>query len=491
MGNKPLLVDWSKPQRQPAAGFVLALLKTAWHMVRVLWPIVAIRLLRTGGGAKSQEPFEIGIAVVLLITLMISFFRMRLFRFFIVNDELQVRKGWLKKEMLSIPLERIQAVHIEEPLLHRALGIVKLRIDTAGSAKSEATIDALRLPMAEALRQALLQERISTDHELAPNEVKKPVVLQLGLRDLMRLSLTANHLEAFIVLLSFSYSLYDNLRPLAAKILPGEETLAMAGFAAIMGLAFAGLIMTFIVSAIRMALRFYNYQATRDDRGFALNFGLINRQQQLIGFEKIQFLRWRASWLRRYFKLWLLELAAVGETEMKRKQKTELPLTHPGQVGPIAESYHRLPTTEKRDPLRIVSVYAQRMLILIGLLPLVLVMPLAWLIVGSHALFLLAWPAFIWLRSALHRRKFRAWPDTDCLLIRDGLLGERFTLLKWYKIQTATLVQSPYQRSHHLATLKLYTAAGRIDLPWLPLEQAERLLNYALYEVEREERVWM
>ena len=62
--------------------------------------------------------------------------------------------------MITIPLNKIQSVHIEQNLVHQLLDVSKLVIDTAGSEKSEAEIDAISSSKAESFKEFLLhQER--------------------------------------------------------------------------------------------------------------------------------------------------------------------------------------------------------------------------------------------------------------------------------------------------------------------------------------------
>lgn len=51
-----------------------------------------------------------------------------------VGDELQKRYGALGREATSVPLERVQAARLEESFLRRPLGLVALKIETAGAA---------------------------------------------------------------------------------------------------------------------------------------------------------------------------------------------------------------------------------------------------------------------------------------------------------------------------------------------------------------------
>ena len=54
-----------------------------------------------------------------------------------VGGELRKRYGALSRREVSVPLGRVQAARIEESLLRRALGLVALRIETAGAAPGE------------------------------------------------------------------------------------------------------------------------------------------------------------------------------------------------------------------------------------------------------------------------------------------------------------------------------------------------------------------
>jgi membrane protein YdbS with pleckstrin-like domain len=74
--------------------------------------------------------------------------------------------------------------------------------------------------------------------------------------------------------------------------------------------------------------------------------------------------------------------------------------------------------------------------------------------------------------------------------VKKGIFGIHELVLKWDKIQSVHLDQSLYQKRVHLATVKLNTAGGKIILPWLALQQAKQIRNYALYKIESSSRPW-
>ena len=114
--------DWHIPQRQATAGLLIALYKTVFTVIKNTW--VFILVLFFGQGKKSADYVQyviIGIAVLVLVQSIVEFFY---FRFFMVDNELIIKKGFIRKKNITIPIEKIQAVHIEQSLLHQALEIV-------------------------------------------------------------------------------------------------------------------------------------------------------------------------------------------------------------------------------------------------------------------------------------------------------------------------------------------------------------------------------
>ena len=281
--------DWEKPQRQPMAGLVIVFIKTFWEILKRVWPFVLLFFFNDKPGKVDKyEVIAIGIASLTIIS---SIIRFVFFRFFIKDEELIVKRGWLKKETIIVPLQKIQTVHIEESFVHKALGIVKISIDTAGSAKTEVKIDALTRPMAEALQLKLHSKGENQNAEEGKEkEVVLPIV-QLSLKDLLKLSLSANHIEAFFILLTFVVRLYDNLRSIneglittATGLIPKNSLIIFSFLVAVI------LIITVAISTLRIFLKFYGLSVTRMAAGFYIKAGLFNVRERLFLFKRYRLL---------------------------------------------------------------------------------------------------------------------------------------------------------------------------------------------------------
>ena len=184
------------------------------------------------------------------------------------GDELIIKKGWLKKEVLTIPLQKIQAVHIEQSPLHQLLNIVKLSADTAGSNQTEVTIQALRKPMAEAFGSAclIIKRKWRKGHRTG----NKLPLFTLSDGDLMKLALSANHLEAFFILLSSAVGAFENIKTVNEDWVDGAAGWMPEGsLPVILFLIISVLMITLLISTTRIFFKFYGFTAFHTPSGIA------------------------------------------------------------------------------------------------------------------------------------------------------------------------------------------------------------------------------
>ena len=108
-----------------------------------------------------------------------------------------------------------------------------------------------------------------------------------------------------------------------------------------------------------------------------------------------------------------------------------------------------------------------------------------------YALLFLVIMPYVLLENIVFRKNFRLYISPDAFEIYSGAWGRASTIAQWYKIQYVQVKQSIYQQRHHLATVVLHTAGGQIRIPYIEVELARAVSNYALYQVEQSNRSWM
>ena len=480
--------DWSRPQRQPLAGLVIVFMNVLWEIIKRVWPFLILIALQNKPG--KIDKYEIIALVFIAFTVVGALLKFYFFRFYIEENKLIIKHGWLKKVQQTIPLERIQTVNIEQGPIHQVLNIVKLSVDTAGSERTETKIDALHKSMAEALREQLL----SNKYEAAAEQtvpVQAPVIL-LNSSDLLKLSLSANHLETLALILSFVFGLYENFKDAAGSFFSDtDEYFKDQSLSPLFFLIFAGLLITILVSTARIFFTFYDFKVTPVQKGFHIKSGLFNVKERLIAFQKIQFVSWKANWIRKLLGLWMLEYHTTGGDDIQKKSRVHLPVTRKEFIPLLAKEYHLVPQLTNEIAVAIHSSYLWRRILFVSLLPtIVLLIPL-WLLWGSTAFYLFLYTLLTVVLIWVKYRKFRLWCLEDVAFIRRGGFGQEWILLQWYKIQSVQITQTIFQRRKSLASVRLYTAAGMIVIPFIPKEAAYQLMNYALYKIESSGKSWM
>lgn len=487
MEKGPVKINWEKPQRQPLAGLLVVFVKNGWQLMKSLWPFILLSLFSARGG--KTDKYDVLLFIIAGIAVAGSILRFLFFTFHIRNEELTINKGWLKKDTLVIPLSKIQSVHIEQGLLHQVLGIVKLSIDTAGSTQTEVKIDALHRQMADALQAKLLSQKGAPDEPAAQPFVP---LLKLSDADLFKLSLSANHLEAFFILLSFSIGIMDNLSQLNIPFIETATGMVpRASWAGILFFLTLILLFTVSVSTLRIFFKFYRLTVWQSPSGFYVKAGLTNVKERMVPFKKIQFLSWKANWIRKKLDLRLLQYHSIGGDDIQNKMKVQVPVTQLAALEPLTSSYCTLPLHQQPAGIRIHPVYVVRKTLISGALPLLFLLPLAWTRWEQQAFFLLLLPFLVCLFAWLYQRRFTLLAFTNAFVINKGYLGEEKIIAKWYKVQSVSVKQSLYQKKKKLATLVMYTAAGRIVIPYIREPAAYELLNYTLYQIESRSEPWM
>ncbi len=486
--------NWSKPQRQPVAGLAVVFVKTVFTMLKQFWPLIVLLIFKGSNEKPDQNNWlEWVLPGFLLLSLVWAVIKFWFFQFYIDDKNLVVKSGLIKKQTQVIPLQKIQTVNIDQGPVHQLLNIVKLSIDTAGSSKTELTIDALNKTMATALRQQLLSQKENAPEEEQPSTAAQLPLIQLHTKDLLKLSLSANHIEAFFILLSVAIGLWDNLQQInqnifadMADLLPGLQIYP------IVFLTISILIITIIFSTAKIFFRYYNFRVVPTGSGLHMQSGLTHIKERIVGFKKIQYTSWRASWLRKLLGIWLFEYHVAGSNaDRKDNRKIEIPITQQQFIAPLLHNYYTLPNITSENGIRIHPSYIGRKFLVLGFIPAIIIFLALWFFAGVVAWWAVLLPVLVGVLSGSTQKKFRLWALNDVAFVKRGQLGEERILLQWQKLQSVRINQSIFQRKKNLATVHIYTAGGTVVFPFIPVEAAHEICNYALYKTETATQGWM
>src|SRR5690606_23881452 len=145
-------------------------------------------------------------------------------------------------------------------------------------------------------------ENEKKEADLTKKQTEAPLIT-LSFGDVMKIGITANHIQTFFIVLAFSMSMYQNLEDIFGNIFNNfvEESSSLIALttSVLLGLGILVLVISIIVSLLRMALLYFDFQLSGAEKGFRIRSGLTSIRQNLVPFSKIQYISWKANWVRR------------------------------------------------------------------------------------------------------------------------------------------------------------------------------------------------
>lgn len=516
-----------EPTRQDRAAIVVILVRLLVGLARSFWPVLVIALLGRGGGddeaaAESARPdrFEgwflwLGIVggVYGAVMSIISYFR---FYYFVEGDEFVIRKGVFKKTRKNVSFDRIQTINFKQTPIHRLLNVVGVEIDTAGSRGSEFMIDAVKMDQAEAIRDYLIRRREAARAEAAaerteagvpPTETPSPapvrpdeLLLKLDPGDLVRVGISQNHLRTAFIIIGFFFGIYFNVRDAIGINLEERvfDELTKSGGPQttwLDWLPFVGLLLVaaFFLTLIRTVIRYYGLKLWQTERGFKLVSGLFSRQEVSAVLRKIQVVEWLRNPIRRALGMYTVRLKQAASVAIGKQTSINVPGCYAAQLDRVRAAYFPHERELAWTAFKPNRAIVWRRTLYLWTPPALALFALNFWGYGNgwaSLLFLLLIPlGLLW--NVLLYRKWHYEVSIDGLRIQRGALGEKATLLRWRKVQSVALKQSPYQRRHDLADVVLYTAAGSTKIAFIEGIHARSIANWVLYRVESDGEKWM
>jgi putative membrane protein len=118
-----------------------------------------LRTLILGGAAAL-------LLLIFALVVAVSFISYRRFSWEITATDIHIRSGIVFKKQVHIPFARVQSIDFNAGVFERVLGLVKLKVETAGGAANRGVvIPALKLAQAEALRAEVFARRQSSTQQ--------------------------------------------------------------------------------------------------------------------------------------------------------------------------------------------------------------------------------------------------------------------------------------------------------------------------------------
>ena len=439
------------------------------------------------------------------------------FTFVVEGDELVVNKGVLAQERLTIPLDRVQSVSINQSFLHRFIGVVSAAVDTAGSSAAEFQIDAIDRPRAEALQRLVAGHQRRADPvgggvdadgvATAAPVVEDEIIINRTPMELVRIGASRWPWAGLVALAPLFAVLDDLLDFLPFGVEDGEELLpgnlpSEFGASLILTLVAIALAVLVFGAILGMALQIarsvvsnWDMKLIKTETGLRRTAGLFSTTSKASTLNRIQAVQTDQTPAQRIFGIQKLTLPTIGEGDIGVPGATEDELTvirnlvfAGGPAGHQGEQASVPPPANDRMISRLMIFLAVRNAVVVAVLLLV-VLALATKLWWS--LVVLAWVPFQWL-IARRQWRLRRWSLTPHHIAESyELVNSHTAEIDLIKAQTVSVTRSFFERRRGLATVRIGTAEGYLAVPLITVEEAHAVRDRALFAAESDRRSWM
>ncbi len=325
------------------ASLVVNLIPRTWRVIASFWPF----LLAIAFGRQGFEPQAFDAFYVLLLigsgaaSTAVHYFTLR---YRLHRGRLEVKQGLLNREARVIDPARIQNVERVENVFHKLAGLVEVRIETAGDARTEGLLSALGVAEARALMHELDVLRGHTGPDEEAREEAAPVV-KLGPLELIAHGLTSTRAGLASLLFFGGMEVMTIIDPESSQQL--ANTL---GTTELVALGLIAVCLSWVISTGISLTRHHRYLLFQEGERLRSEQGLLTRRRVDIPLAKVQLARMDEPLLRRWmgFGSLSVETAALGPvTEGPPAPELEVPMVERERLGELL----RLPfPVDEPDP---------------------------------------------------------------------------------------------------------------------------------------------
>lgn len=500
--------NFTEPTRQSKVAILLIILKTYRILVRQALPLILLFFVGKGFSGGKGQTILIGISVFAVLGMIYSIINYFRYYFYINDDELIIESGVFKRSKLNVPFDRIQTINFEQNIIHRIFNVVRLKIDTAGSAKAEFEFHAISNEKAESLRTLLLSKKKQAKNEEntlelmdSLEEKSTPVfktIMQLDVLDLIKAGAVENHLRSGGIILAFMWWIWSSIDEMGMHDDILNEQLEETVMSQVnSGLILVGIaiviffLLSFIVSMVKMVITNYDLKFMRSENGFKINGGLFTKKDVSALDHKIQVVSWGDNPLKKLIGIKDLQLKQASSIVLNKKTSIKIPSCKEEHIELVKNTLYGKKALAGINYSPIDKRYFYRNGGILSLIAIGLVTLLIYLDQDPQAIFFGVAGVLIVFTFYLSFRKKRYGFNEEMLVIRGGTYGDKTELLPIYKIQSLSKQQSPYQRRNGLANLVVHTASGKVGIPYIDNGIAQNIMDEFLYRIETDRRKWM
>ena len=275
--------------RRRTSPLIVAVHTVTFRQARQFVPILLPIGAATGfdGGTTAVVLLVVGITVLSLVTAGLTWWR---FTYADGPSAVVVTQGLLARSVRTVPNDRIRGVEIEAPVLHRLLGLVRVRVDAAAGAVAgndeELVIDGASRAEGDRLRIAVLTHRSAPlpadGAAAAPPEAE---FASFDNRWLLYAPLVGSYLAVPLAAVGALFRLADEL---PARFQPDLDGTELFDGRLLWGAGAAALVLLVLGSVVGAAVVNWGFSLVRRGGSLIAIRGLITRRHTELEIDRIR-----------------------------------------------------------------------------------------------------------------------------------------------------------------------------------------------------------
>ena len=410
----------------------------------------------------------LSMAAVLVIVLVLGIVKWLRFTYRVEDSELRIEYGLFVKKKRYIPIERIQSLNFSEGILHRPFGLVKVKVETAGSSnarESEAELTAILKEEALELEKMIYREKKGQDVTPEFPETQSGIrgeeesFFTLSSKDMWVLAATSGGVGVIISGVALFLSQFNELIPYQA-VYEEMAVFVKSGVFIITLTVFVGLILAWFLSIVWTFIIYGDFKIKIVDDHIVMTRGLLEKKQVTVPLNRVQGIRVVENPLRQLLGYCTVHIENAGGSVLE-KDSTSIKLFPLVKKNRIPELLNRLfPEYAihhefKRLPSRSLRRYVFRQSI--------------WVLIPTAAACFFFWPYGLWAAMFVIPLGFLGYLQYRAggFRIDDGQLSLQYRsvlkntmYMKKNRIQSLDTKQSWFQSRKELGSLSTTVKSG-------------------------------
>ncbi|MDR0783417.1 MAG: PH domain-containing protein [Propionibacteriaceae bacterium] len=310
-----------------------------------------------------------GLVAIIAVTSLVSWLYYQRYRWEITETDIHIYAGIIIKRQTHIPFQRVQAIEFRAGVVQRILGIVRLKIETAGGATNKAAIiPALKLAQAEILRAEVFRRKkgelsqgtpSSSASETEADRLVRQVGDKLGglrglyaeqydetseieyeyglsAKELVLSAISGDHNLVLLAVLFGGLTQLGAIAPLFNLDEPVEWIVkyAIANYAVpvLSAILITITIVSYLLGILGTAISYGGFKARRRGGRIEVEMGLLARQYQAVSVSRVQSVVIKQGAIRRllgYAEIRLQTIDALDTNQQGGQPRRSGVLLHP------------------------------------------------------------------------------------------------------------------------------------------------------------------